>query len=134
MVAGVDLDGSNATQGCLEGSWGEDPPETAGEVAAAQDGTLTSTERTPRRRFSGDVFFASKALFEAFRVAISVTSAPGVPKAVPASSDGDGLLAGASIEVLARLGRCTARRQHAPDAPSVQNWRANLVLLATSPG
>lgn len=133
MVAGIDLDGNNQTQGCLERSWGEDPPDTQGEVVAMQDGSLGSTERTPRRRFSGDVFFASKALFHTFRDAISVSGSPGVPTAVSASSDANGVTGGDTLQVFARLGRCTGWRQHAPEAPSTANWRANLVLTAVEP-
>lgn len=133
IVAGTDLDGNSQTQGCIERTWGEDPPETEGEVVPMQDGSLASTERTPRRKFSGDVFFASKALFDAFRVAISVTGSPGVPKEVTASSDSNGVFGGDSLQVYARLGRCTGWRQHAPDAPSAANWRANLVLTAVRP-
>lgn len=132
-MAGVDLNGNNQTQGCIERTWGEDPPETEGEVVTMQDGSLGSTERTPIRKFSGDVFFASKALFDAFRVAISVTGASGVPKEVTASSDVNGVLGGDSLQVYARLGRCTGWRQAAAGAPSSANWRASLTLTAVRP-
>jgi hypothetical protein len=133
IVAGTDLDGNNQTLGCIERTWGEDPPDTSGEVVEMQDGSLGSTERTPRRKFSGDVFFASKALFDTFRDAISVSGAPGVPVVIVASSDADGLLAGGSLSVLARLGRCTGWRQGAAGAPSTANWRASLTLVAVQP-
>jgi hypothetical protein len=98
-----------------------------------QDGSLGSTERTPRRKLSGDVFFATKALFDAFRVAISVSGAPGVPKEVAASSDVDGVLGGDTLQVYARLGRAVGWRQHAAGAPSTANWRASLTLTAVRP-
>ncbi len=118
---------------CIDTTWGEDPPEILGEEVTMLDGSVGSTERSPRRAFSGDVVFTTRAEFLALRTAISVTSNPGVPTAVTATSDSDGLLAGDSLTVYARLGRCIARRQDAPEAEAPKNWKASLRFIETEP-
>lgn len=125
-LAGIDLR-------CIDTSWGEDPPELIGEEVVMLDGIVGSTERSGRRPFSGDVIFTSKADFYTLRNAISVTGDPGVPIAVTATSSADGLLGGDSLTVYARLGRCVARRQDDPNAPSPANWKASLRFIESAP-
>lgn len=119
-VAAIDLR-------CVDTTWGEDPPETLGEAARMADGSLGSTERTPKRAFSGDVVFPTVADAVAFRAAISVSGQLGVPTGVTAESDSDGATQGATLTVYARLGRLIARKQYLSSAVST-TWRATLKL------
>lgn len=116
---------------CIKDTWGEDPPETLGEVIRMADGTLGSTERTPKRQISGDVAFRTPAEGAAFRAAISLGGSPGVPWLVTATSDPDGAMGGASLTVLARLGRIQYVRTRTPEAPDVETiyWRGPLRLI-----
>lgn len=122
-VAGIVLN-------CVDTTWGEDPPETLGEEVAMADNALGSTERSPRRVFSGDVVFATAADATAFLTAISVTGALGVPTDVTAESEADGATRGDTLTVSARLGRLVARRTYAAGVTST-TWRATLRLRET---
>lgn len=125
-VAGVVLE-------CFVPSWGIDPPDTLGEEQPMLDGALGSTERTPMFRASGEVGFRTMADLVAFRTAISVSGAPGVPTPVTATSGAMGITLGVTYQVHARLGRIVPRKQAAGGAPEAATYRVPLSLRQTEP-
>lgn len=112
---------------CVDTTWGEDPPETQGEEVRHADNSLGSSERTPKRGFSGDVVFPTVSDATAFRAAISVGGSLGIPTPVTATGDADGGTQGATLTVHARLGRLIARKQYGAGVVTT-TWRASLKL------
>jgi hypothetical protein len=92
------------TPRCLQDTAKYQEVSRLGVRRRALDGTMLSTERTPRRRFQVQVLFQDAAEYAAENAAISVPGSPGIPTPVTASSDADGLLMGQSFNVWAVLG------------------------------
>lgn len=88
---------------CLRNEWRRLPDEVMGEMARTAGGTMASTLRNAKEVYEGGVLWLTTAEANAFRVAVSVAGSPGIPEAVSAQSDADGLLGGATIDVYATL-------------------------------
>ena len=88
----------------VRNEWRRLPDEIQGELARMSDFSYGSTQQNPKAVYEGSAIWLTTTLANAFRAAISVSGAPGVPKEVTADSDSTGLLAGTSLQVYATLG------------------------------
>jgi hypothetical protein len=81
--------------------------------------------QAPKAVYEGNVLWLTTDEANAFRVAISVPGAPGVPTEVAATSDADGLLGADTIQVYATLGQGEARYYLDGGSPTIY-WRFSL--------
>jgi hypothetical protein len=110
---------------CLRDEWHRLPDSFQGEVSRTVDGSFTNTMQHTKAIYEGNVLWLTTAEADAFRVAISVPGAPGVPTEVAAQSDADGLLGATTIQVYATLGQGEARYYLENGAPTIY-WRYSL--------
>jgi hypothetical protein len=113
---------------CLRDTWSRLPDEVMGEMARTAGGTMASTLRNAKQVHEGRVLWLTTAEAEAFRVAISVAGAPGIPEAVTAESDSDGLLGAQTMEVYATLQGGEAVYYLVAGVPTIY-WRYTLRLV-----
>lgn len=89
----------------LDGTAFEEEPELQGDAVRLDDGTLDSSERSPKRGFAFVAKFDPPADFDTLREAISVSGEPGAPILVSVESPVDGLTRGVTLQCYCRLGR-----------------------------
>lgn len=105
----------------------EEEPDLRGDFVRADDGSIQTSERTPKRKFACVLKF-TPAEFDTFRAAISATGQPGVPKAVTVASPADGLTRGTTLTGYCRLGRAQSKSTGA-GASKTNAWFAPLTVV-----
>jgi hypothetical protein len=107
----------------VAGSWQEEETDFRGVFRRVASGDAQSTQRSPKRGFSGTVFLTTKAELLALKTAISEAGAIGVAAPVTVSSSDDGGTTGDTLTCYCWLGRT----QFIKNGDSVY-WKAQLTV------
>ena len=105
-IAGIDVD-------VLENTATEDEVEKQGAADRGDDGSLQSSERSPKRRFAFVGKFSPLSAYDTFLAAISVAGQPGIPTPVTVTGPADGLTRGATITAHVRTGKLSYKSKGA---------------------
>ena len=98
----------NSTVRVVADSWQEEETDFKGVFRRTANNSGVSSQRSPKRGYTGTPFFTTTAELEAFRAAISEPGAVGVAAPVTISSSDDGGTRGATFTAYCWLGRLQA--------------------------
>lgn len=119
----------------VEGTWRELEPEYRGEKSRAFDGTLISTQNSPKRRFQCSVDFNTPADVDAFRLFIDSLPDPvnntfegPRPMYIGGGEARSALRGAAQMLVLISIGEMTATDFTDTGGFITQSWRVDLLM------